>query len=155
MNITTFIQVRATDLRRSRALLTFEQNQREVYREVLIAGDLSQDDVGRANKQLGAFQVSWQYMYFETAHSDRIKSFAQTWTLLPYGTSSPEQVAFAYFNETVYFPQPSSSQFIPGGSGLGVFHANETAAVKGSPNNSLAWLTNENTPDNGLGVLLR
>jgi hypothetical protein len=60
MNTPTFIRVRATDLRLSRALLTFEQNQREVYREVLIAGDLSQDDVGRANKQLKAFQVSWQ-----------------------------------------------------------------------------------------------
>ena len=38
--------------------LTSEQNQRAVYREVLIAGDLSQEDVNRATAQLGAFQVS-------------------------------------------------------------------------------------------------
>jgi len=31
-----------------------------VYREVLIAGDLSQHDVDGAINQLGAFQVSWQ-----------------------------------------------------------------------------------------------
>ena len=35
-----------------------EQNQRMVYREVLIAGDLAQEDVNRATAQLGAFQVS-------------------------------------------------------------------------------------------------
>jgi hypothetical protein len=28
------------------------------YREVLIAGDLSPDDIGRATSQLGAFQVN-------------------------------------------------------------------------------------------------
>ena len=39
-------------------LLIFEQNQRKVYSEVLIAGDLSQEDVSRATAQLGAFQVS-------------------------------------------------------------------------------------------------
>jgi len=40
--------------------LIFEQSQRMVYIEVLIAGDLSQHDVNMATKQLGAFQVSWQ-----------------------------------------------------------------------------------------------
>jgi hypothetical protein len=41
-----------------RVFLIFEQNQRTAYREVLIAGDLSQGDVDRARNQLGAFQVS-------------------------------------------------------------------------------------------------
>jgi len=57
MEIKTFIRVRARPAF-SLYLLTFEQNQRKVYREVLIAGDLSQDDVARATAQLGAFQVS-------------------------------------------------------------------------------------------------
>ena len=36
----------------------FEQNQRNSYREVLIAGDLSQEDIGQATTQLGVSQVS-------------------------------------------------------------------------------------------------
>jgi len=63
MEIKTFIRVRA----RPALFLYFlilEQNQRKVYREVFIAGDLSQDDVARATAQLGAFQVSWLYIYF-------------------------------------------------------------------------------------------
>jgi len=58
MVIETYVRVRVTDLPPSRASLTSEQNQRNVYREVLIAGDLSQEDVDRAASQLGAFQVS-------------------------------------------------------------------------------------------------
>jgi hypothetical protein len=58
MIIDTFIRVRAAGSPLSFAFLTFEQNQRKEYREVLISGDLSQDDVGRATDQLGAFQVS-------------------------------------------------------------------------------------------------
>ncbi len=60
MVIETFVRVCATDLSLSRTFLIFEQNQRMVYCEVLIAGDLTQDDVYRANKQLKPFQVSWQ-----------------------------------------------------------------------------------------------
>ena len=55
-----FVRVCATDLPLSPACLIFEQSQRMVYSEVLIAGDLSQHDVNMATKQLGAFQVSWQ-----------------------------------------------------------------------------------------------
>jgi hypothetical protein len=58
MNIETFVRVRTTDLPLSRAFLSFEQDQHMVYREVLIAGDLSREDVDRATAQLGAFQVS-------------------------------------------------------------------------------------------------
>jgi len=57
MEIKTFIRVRART-----AFLYFlilEQNQRKVYREVFIAGDLSPDDVALATAQLGTFQVSW------------------------------------------------------------------------------------------------
>ena len=57
MEIKTFIRVCARPVFFLNPLI-FEQNQRRVYREVLIAGDLSQNDVARATAQLGAFQVS-------------------------------------------------------------------------------------------------
>jgi len=60
MVIETFVRVCATDLPLPLACLIFEQSQRMVYREVLIAGDLSQHDVDGATNQLEAFQVSWQ-----------------------------------------------------------------------------------------------
>ena len=44
--------------------LIFEQNQHKVYREVLITGDLSEEDVGRATAQLGAFEVGRLQMDF-------------------------------------------------------------------------------------------
>ena len=75
--------------------------------------------------------------------------------LLPYGTSPPDYVEFAYGNETVYFPQPSLSQFIPGGSGLGIFDANQTASLKDSPNHAVALLTSGNAPNNSMGAVLR
>ena len=57
MVIETFPRVCTTNLPLY-IFLTSEQNQRAAYREVLIAGDLSQEDVNRATAQLGAFQVS-------------------------------------------------------------------------------------------------
>jgi len=60
MEIETFPRVRATRLPLPRTPLIPEQSQRKVYREVLVAGDLSQDDVDLATAQLGAFQVSRQ-----------------------------------------------------------------------------------------------
>lgn len=130
-----------------------------VYREVLIAGDLSPDDVDRATDQLGAFQVSWQEtgFTFEPTRSNPVQSFAQTWTLLPYGRSPPDTVEFAQKNETVYFAQPSLSQLIPGGSGSGTFNANQTASLslRDNPNGTLALLMNGNTPHDSVGKILR
>jgi len=60
MVIETFVRVRVINLSLPCAFLISEQNQRNVYREVLIAGDLSQEDVDRAISQLGAYQVSKQ-----------------------------------------------------------------------------------------------
>lgn len=60
MEIETFSRVRATKLPLPRIPLISEQSQRKVYREVLVAGDLSQDNVDLATAQLGAFQVSRQ-----------------------------------------------------------------------------------------------
>jgi len=38
--------------------LIAEQNRREVYREVLIAGDVSKEDVDRATAQISVWEVS-------------------------------------------------------------------------------------------------
>jgi len=46
--------------------MLFEQNQRMVYREILIAGDLSKDDVERATNQFKAFEVSLRIIGFES-----------------------------------------------------------------------------------------
>ena len=60
MVIETLVRVCATDLPLHHAFLMFKKSQRMVYREILIAGDLSQHDVDLANNQSGAFQASWQ-----------------------------------------------------------------------------------------------
>lgn len=60
MIIETFTRVRAA-APSLYIVLTFEQNQRTTYHEVLVTGDLSQDDVSRATDQLGAFQVGWPH----------------------------------------------------------------------------------------------
>ena len=44
--------------------LIFEQNQSKVYREILIAGDLSEEDLGRAEALDVAFNVSQQRINF-------------------------------------------------------------------------------------------
>jgi hypothetical protein len=57
MSIETYISVSITDLPVLRCFLNFEQNQSKIYREVLIAGDLSPGDVDRARSQPGAFAL--------------------------------------------------------------------------------------------------
>jgi len=57
VGINIFIRVRATDPPPAH-LLIFEQSQYKAYREVLIAGDLSSDDIAGANVQYQAFTVS-------------------------------------------------------------------------------------------------
>jgi len=77
--------------------------------------------------------------------------------LLPYGRSPPDTVEFVQQNDTVYFDQPNLSQFTPGGSGLGTFKTNQTVSISlnDNPNNTLALLTNGNSPKNGMGAILR
>jgi hypothetical protein len=116
---------------------TFVHNQRNVYREVLIAGDLSMGDVRRAAAQFVAS-----------------KHFAETWTLLPYGKSTSATSEFIYGNDTVYFAQPSLSQFVPGGSGAGTFNQPELINLRDTPNNT-APLTGRNAPKSNTGVVLR
>jgi len=104
-----------------------EQNQRNAYREVLIAGDLSEEDVSQAE-------------------ADGI-----------FSTTDPDTTKFVYGNDTVntvYFAQPSLSQFVPGGSGAGAFNPPPPMGLKDSPNNTFL-LGGRNTPTDDTGVVLR
>jgi len=62
LDIKTFVHVCAANLVSLSRFSNFEQNQRMEYHEVLIAGDLSQEDVARASNQLGAFEVTLQQL---------------------------------------------------------------------------------------------
>jgi len=88
--------------------LIHEQNQREVYSEVLIAGDLSEEDISQA----GAHGI--------------------------FTTSYPDTAEFVYDNHIVYLSQPSLSQLIPGGSGAGAFNQPTPLGVKYPPSKAHA-----------------
>ena len=102
--------------------LIFEQNQHIVYHEVLVTGDLSEED------------IQWA-----------------TPAGSPYRRGTPDIAEFAYGNHTVYFAQPSLSQFILGGSGL-----NQPASIgpKGPPNDTPA-LMDRNAPKSDTGAVIR
>ena len=105
--------------------LIFEQNQNKVYREVLIAGDLSEENASQADS-LGYLLLS--------------------------GTTASDIVEFVHGNETVYFAQPSSSQFVPGGAGAGTFDPPAKMGLKNTPTPVLAG---RNAPKNTTGAVLR
>lgn len=111
-------------------LLMFEQNQRKVYREVLIAADTSSEDENRA------------------------VALSPDWSAFPDGRGASDTVEFAYDNDTVYFAQPNLSQFLPGGYGLGVFNQSASIDQKDTLNNPLL-LTGRNAPKNNAGMILR
>jgi len=101
-----------------------EQHQPKVYSEVLIAGDLSEEDVSRAR------------------------------ALTSYLTTDPYTAEFVYGNNTIYFAQPSPSQFVSGGSGAGTFNPAPAMGVKDPLNNTFA-LIDRNTPKSETGAILR
>ena len=90
----------------------------------MIAGDLSEDDLTRAVP----------YIDEPSPMSD----FSE----------------FAYGSDTVYFVQPSLSQFVPGGSGAGTFIPPAQIGLKGPLNNTLAS-TGRNTVKGDTGAILR
>ena len=107
--------------------LIFEQTNRKVYREVLIAGDLSNED---------AHRIETRGWFFLT------------------GRTSFDTVEFIYGNDTIYFAQPIQSQFVPGGSGPGTFNQAGSIGLKGAPANSLES-GDRSTPKSDTGVVLR
>ena len=108
--------------------LSFEQNQHKIYREVSIVGDLTQGDVNQAVAEGGPLLL------------DDISAF--------------DTAEFVYGNDTIYFAQPSPSQFVPGGSGAGTFNPPPRMGLKGPPNN-VPMLTGKDAPKRGNGAVLR
>jgi len=105
----------------------FEQHQRRAYHEVLIAGDLSEDDLNK-------IEVNG----FVPLHPD------------------PDIAEFAYGNDaanTIYFAQPSVSQFVPGGAGPGTIDF-WPIGLKDPLNNTFA-VAGRNSTRNGTGAILR
>jgi len=100
-----------------------------VYREALIAGDLSKEDVHRAADE------GW---FFRSSRT----------------TSNTAELV--YGNDTIYFAQPSLSQFVPGGFGAGAFNLSPSASItlKGTPNNTLVSMGRSPLKSN-TGVVLR
>ena len=125
--IETFVSVRVTYPPPFWYSLNFEQNKRKVYREVLIAGDLSKEDVRRVETR------GW---FFLT------------------GRTSFDTAEFVYNNDTVYFAQPTRSQFAPGGSGAGTFNQLGSIGLKGTTDNILES-ADRSAPKTNTGVVLR
>jgi len=99
-----------------------------VYHEVLIAGDLSEDDLNK----MKANGLS---------------------TLRP----DPDTAEFVYGNDavnTLYFAQPTASQFVPGGSGPGNVPNFPPMGLKNPLNNTFA-LAGRDTTRNDTGAVLR
>ena len=96
---------------------TFERSQRDEYHEALIAGDLTKEDIIQATS---------------SNHS--------------YGISILDTTELVYDNDTIYFAQPSLSQFVPGGSGAGTFNAPESIGQKDPPINAPAFKVGSNNP---------
>jgi len=77
-----------------------------------------------------------------------------TWSALAYGNSMSDTAEFIYGDDTVYFAQPSLSQFFPGGYGAGVFNQFTSIGLKEAPSNTLP-LTGRNASRSNTGVVLR
>ena len=115
--------VRKRTCRRPASLhfLIFEQNQHKAYHEVLIAGDLSQEDIDRATIQLGESKVSRAVNGFGSACSNTVSR-----TFLEYGPCShmveasqtpPSSFTAMTLSTSPNRVRPSSS---PAGLGLGL-----------------------------------
>ena len=100
-----------------------------MYSEVLIAGDLSKEDI------------------------------IQTGTQGILSTTDLDTAEFIYGKgaaNTVYLAQPSLSQFVPGGSGAGAFHEPMPLGVKDRVwSSSSLSLMNRHTLKNDTGAVLR
>jgi len=109
--------------------LIFRQMQQNVYSEVLIAGDLSEGDILQAEDN-GAFFLS--------------------------NRPATDTGELVYDGDTVYFAQPSLSQFVPGGSGPGAFDQSLSIDDLNNTrsNNALAF-TGRNATNRNTGVVLR
>jgi len=76
--------------------------------------------------------------------------------MVPYGRSAADTAEFHYDNDTVYFAQPSLSQFLPGGSGAGTFDPDQLMSL-GLHNiqNDAVGNTGRDAPKTKTSVVLR
>ncbi|KAK7051334.1 hypothetical protein VNI00_004834 [Paramarasmius palmivorus] len=92
------------------------------YNEVRVKGDLSPQDIQKADKLRDVFET-----------------FQLTWTLSPFssfGNLPPVITLQDSEGEDVYFAEATRSQFLPGGSGFGTFEQESTAPTTDTSSNS-------------------
>ncbi|KAK0237132.1 hypothetical protein EDD85DRAFT_770802 [Armillaria nabsnona] len=102
---------------------TFVSHQHTEYKEVTVKGDLSENDISNIAALTPAF-----------------KDYTLTWTLFPFAAhrSLPTAISYPWNNDTVYFSEASLSQFLPDGSGFGIFAANTTTPTLGTDSAGVA-----------------
>ena len=81
-------------------------------------------------------------------------SLSTRWSAFAYGNSMSDTSEFIYGNDTVYFAQPSLSQFLPGGYGAGALNQSALTSLNNATSNNLP-LTGRNAPRSNTGVVLR
>ncbi|KAF9647470.1 hypothetical protein BDM02DRAFT_3270255 [Thelephora ganbajun] len=106
------------------------ENQRLLYREVEVSGDLSPDDITRASAQLGSFM-----------------SYVRTWTLAPFAGRSQASAAVQmhWVNDDVYFGELTIAELTPGGHGQGTFNVNSSITISQPKVDDLFARSNNNT----------
>ena len=107
----------------------FLQHQHWNYKEVAVSGDLSDDDLNRANATQDPFNVIRIFL-FHCSHIIILQqNFLLTWTLAPFSSHGelPNVLSLDWNNDSVFFSEVILSQLIPGGSGFGTFDLTATA----------------------------
>ncbi|KDQ21472.1 hypothetical protein BOTBODRAFT_25920 [Botryobasidium botryosum FD-172 SS1] len=103
-------------LSRIAIITTASSRQHTKHYETTVIGDLSADDVQRAQQQLPAFS-----------------NYIQTWSLSSFAssTSLPLPVTFDWKGDKIYFAETSPEQLVPTGLGYGTFTNRTTIQNKG------------------------
>jgi len=108
----------------------FLQHQHQQYHEVIVSGDLSEDDLERANTtQHAGFDVNLPIFSSFVITIILQQNLALTWTLAPFSSHGelPPVVFLNWKDESVFFSEIVPSQLVPGGSGFGTFNLTATA----------------------------
>ncbi|CAE6465347.1 unnamed protein product [Rhizoctonia solani] len=100
-------------------IYTRQVTQADVYRELTVMGDLSPEDIQRAN-----------------ALDDTFRTYTFTWSLTPFSATAnlPKDRSFRVarpsgsgVEDALHFAETYTSQLVPGGTGFGTFFPNTTA----------------------------
>lgn len=79
-----------------------------------------------------------------------MQDFVRTWALAPFSHQSTTTLTFSHGDDIVYLAQANSSQFMPGGVGLGTYDLNGTIAETSNSGNVVLV-----ADDNAGGSVLR